>query len=327
MKCSGFNSKIRKNIRYKNCTQCANPFHIKCSIKTTSTWTCSKCLFSELPFHKSTNEDLFSILSGLNKTNSDFLNNFPSFNMQSLLDQLPGEKFANDDFISNTITSRYSTPIGFEQEKLKKRQLSMTHLNIASLQLHIEELRSLLLVLDHPFDLIAITETRLLDQNPKINISIPGYDFYHTETHTSKGGAGIYAKSSLDCDVIKNLNASLDNICESMFIEIKNKIKKNIIVGCIYRHHTPIDLFRSEYMDSTLTKLLKTKKIVALIGDFKINLLDYTKHSAISNYYDKISSSGFRSLILQPTRVTSRSSTLIENIFIRDLTSFSNGVI
>ena len=78
-------------------------------------------------------------------------------------------------------------------------------------------------------------------------------------------------------------------------------------------------------MDSALTKLLKTKKNVALIGDFNINLLDYAKHSSISNYYDNISSCGFRPLILQPTRVTSRSSTLIDNIFINDLTSFSNG--
>ncbi len=180
----------------------------------------------------------------------------------------------------------------------------MTHLNITSLQLHIEELRSLLLILDHPFDIIAITETRLLDQNPKINISIPGYDFYHTETHTQKGGAGIYVKNTLDCDIVRNLNASLDDVCESIFIEIKNKNQKNLIVGCIYRHHTPIDLFRSEYMDPTLTKLLKTKKVVALLGDFNINLLDYTKHSSISSYYDNISACGFRPLILQPTRET-----------------------
>ena len=81
VKCFGCKGKIRKNTRYKNCSQCANLFHIKCSIINTSSWTCSQCLFFELPFHKSTNEDLFSALSGLNKSNSDFLNNFPSFNI------------------------------------------------------------------------------------------------------------------------------------------------------------------------------------------------------------------------------------------------------
>ena len=77
----------------------------------------------------------------------------------------------------------------------------MAHLNIASLQLHIEELRNLLLFLDHPFDIIAITETRLNQQEPQIDISISGYDFLHTETHTAKGGAGIYIKDTIDYDV------------------------------------------------------------------------------------------------------------------------------
>ena len=64
---------------------------------------------------------------------------------------------------------------------------------------------------------------------------------------------------------------------------------------------------------------------MALLGDFNVNLLDYSKHSDISEYYDNLSSSGFRPLILQPTRVTSKSSTLIDNIFINNLTCFSNG--
>jgi len=325
MKCFGCNGKIRKNIRYKNCSQCEDTFHIKCSTKKTSIWNCSKCLFSQLPFHSSTNEDLYAFLSGLNSTSSDFLKNIPSFNLKTLLDSLPGENFSKDDFISNTITSKYYSPIEFKQEKFRKRQLSMAHLNIASLQLHIEELRHLLLILDHPFDIIAITETRLQQQDSLIDISISGYDFLHTETHTTKGGAGIYIKDTIDYNILTNLNASLDNVCESMFIEIKNKNKKNLIVGSIYRHHTTIEKFRSDYMDETMKKILKTKKVAALLGDFNVNLLDYSKHTSTSEYYDNISSSGFRPLILQPTRVTSRSSTLIDNIFINDLTCFSNG--
>ena len=160
---------------------------------------------------------------------------------------------------------------------------------------------------------------------PKIDISIPGYDFYHTETYTLKGGAGIYVKINIECAVNKELSASIENVCESLFIEIKNKKKRNIIVGSIYRHHTTIKQFRTQYMDKTLSKLLKSKKTVALLGDFNINLLDYSKHTDISEYYDNLSSSGFRPLVLQPTRVTSKSSTLIDNIFINDLTCHSNG--
>jgi hypothetical protein len=37
----------------------------------------------------------------------------------------------------------------------------MFHMNIASLQAHIDELKSLLTLLDHPFDAICITEISL----------------------------------------------------------------------------------------------------------------------------------------------------------------------
>ena len=123
----------------------------------------------------------------------------------------------------------------------------------------------------------------------------------------------------------KELSASIEDVCETLFIEIKNGKKKNMLVGSIYRHHSTIEQFRTQYMDKTLNKLLKSKKIVALLGDFNVNLLDYSKHTSISDYYDNLSSFGFRPLILQPTRVASKSSTLIDNIFINDLTCHSNG--
>ena len=195
----------------------------------------------------------------------------------------------------------------------------MVHLNISSLQLHIDELRTLLQILDHPFNVIAITETGLTNQETLIDVSITGYDFYHTITKTQKGGAAIYIKDSYECNVINSYTTSIENVCESIFIEIKNKKKKNLVVGCIYRHHTPIEQFCKEYFKQTIQKIIKSKKMCALLGDFNINLLDYAKHSTISNFYDLLSASGFRPLILQPSRVRNNSATLIDNIFILPL--------
>ena len=78
-------------------------------------------------------------------------------------------------------------------------------------------------------------------------------------------------------------------------------------------------------MKKTLRKIAKSKKIFALIGDFNINLLEYSNHLPTSKYYDQVSSSGFRPLILQPTRVSNRSATLIDNIFLNDLSCTSKG--
>ena len=67
---------------------------------------------------------------------------------------------------------------------------SMIHINIASLSKHIEELRSLPSVLNHPFDIIGITETRIHNETPPVNVDIEGYEFKHTPTSTPCGGAG-----------------------------------------------------------------------------------------------------------------------------------------
>jgi hypothetical protein len=64
-------------------------------------------------------------------------------------------------------------------------------MDIASLQAHIDELRTLLTLLDHPFDAICITETRLHDPSPLVIINRTGYDFLHTPTTSTCGGAGM----------------------------------------------------------------------------------------------------------------------------------------
>jgi hypothetical protein len=264
-------------------------------------------------------------MHGLDAKSTDFLKNVTSFSIQSLIEQLPGQKFDTDEFISDTVESKYYTPAEFISTKLPKSSFTMVHLNIASLQGHIDELRSLLTLLNHPFDVIGITETRLYDESPLTEIQIDGFDFFHTPTTTQCGGAAIYVKKTHDYDLLKKYSASHHDICESVFIEITNTSKKKLIIGCIYRHHTPISDFISTYLDPTLKKITKSKKTCALLGDFNADLIKYGQKADVSSFYDLISTHSFRPLILQPTRLTSTSATLIDNIFINDLSCISKG--
>ena len=61
------------------------------------------------------------------------------------------------------------------------------------------------------------------------------------------------------------------------------------------------------------------------MGDFNVNLLAYGEHTDTGNFYDILSSFSFQPSILQPSRVTSTSSTLIDNIFIDQLGIKSTG--
>ena len=61
------------------------------------------------------------------------------------------------------------------------------------------------------------------------------------------------------------------------------------------------------------------------MGDFNVDLIKYTSEANTGHFYDLLCSHSFRPLILQPTRVTSRTSTLIDNIFINDVSCYSSG--
>ena len=51
------------------------------------------------------------------------------------------------------------------------------------------------------------------------------------------------------------------------------------------------------------------------MGDFNLYLLHYTTHSPTQEFIDSLFSYGFYPLISKPTRITSHSATLIDNIF------------
>ena len=127
-------------------------------------WLCNSCSINELPFSSIADDNFLLTLNGFSDKNTELLSNLPTFSIKSLIDQLPGQKISTDEFLSNSIESKYFTPAQFLNEKFNKKSFSMIHLNIASLQKHIDELRSFLSLLNHPFDVICITETRLYEQ-------------------------------------------------------------------------------------------------------------------------------------------------------------------
>ena len=162
--------------------------------------------------------------------------------------------------------------------------------------------------------------------DPLIDVTLDGYDFVQTPTKTRCGGTGFYIRNGYEYEVLKEFSKSEENICESIFIELKRHNKNNLIVGCIYRHHTSPELFIDNFLKKTVDNISKKQnKLCTIMGDFNIDLLKYDSVNSSSDFYDLLSSYGYRPLIMQPTRVTSHSATLIDNIFINDLETQSTG--
>ena len=100
--------------------------------------------------------------------------------------------------MSNTILYKYYTTSDFLAAKFSNKKFTIFHLNISPLRKHIDELRTLLVCNNANFDMICISETRLLNVVPLSNIQIDGYDFIHTPTITQCGGSGMYIKNGIE---------------------------------------------------------------------------------------------------------------------------------
>ena len=80
----------------------------------------------------------------------------------------------------------------------KEPNQSVFHINIASLGLHKDEMIAAISLVDVEFDIIAVSETKIIkDQDPIYDISLPGYTPYSTPTESSKGGVLIYVKNNI----------------------------------------------------------------------------------------------------------------------------------
>ena len=73
--------------------------------------------------------------------------------------------------------------------------------------------------------------------------------------------------------------------------------------------------FNCSYLNKLLEYTSKEQKSVFLLGDFIVNPLNYNEHDQTIEFLDSVASNSFMTLILQPTRITSHSNTLIDNIF------------
>ena len=218
--------------------------------------------------------------------------------------------YMEDAFSSITKKMYTSEP----SEKL----FSICHLNIRSLQSNLNDFDMYLKSLNFEFSFIGVTETWLHDGNCDL-YELSSYVFVERHRHTRKGGGvGIFIKDYVSFQDRNDLY-SIDDMFESIFIEIdKNVFNKNsnIVIGVIYRPpNTDINCF-NESLNVILDKLKNENKLCFLMGDYNINLLNSDKHNPTSDFVELMHSYSFLSLINRPTRITATSATLIDNIFV-----------
>ena len=215
--------------------------------------------------------------------------------------------------------------------KIDNCQFSIFHLNIRSLNCNHKSLQILLGSLNHSYNVICLSEC--WNKNLSFLTTIfPDYNCKYQEALSSNtGGVAIFYKkgykvekkmNEYDINPNKDLTMDVDNLW--MHIETDQHVK--ILLGVIYRHPKGnISLF-NEKLTTTLEKIRNDKAIETcfLAGDFNIDISQYYTHYPTENFLDILSSHSFLPTILMPTRITYRSATLIDNIYLFQRKNKSN---
>ena len=148
----------------------------------------------KVSFSKVKNDNYKAILSRRNSTENDDLNlkANPPPRLRNLFSNLNDRN--EEETQINCEYYDYCTPI-----PLTEKRKSIFHMNIASLNLHKEELETSLSLLSFQFDIIGITETKFIKGiAPIVDPKLPGYKHHHTPTESSKGGVLMYIRENLN---------------------------------------------------------------------------------------------------------------------------------
>ena len=242
----------------------------------------------------------------------------PSYELRSKLTHiLSFDNFDLDKNYVQAINSKYYDLPEFSKlySSLSGKTLSLFHVNTRSLSKNFDQLQNVLSAAKIDFVLIGITETKQqVDKDFLVNVNITGYHMYTQPSKSNAGGVAIYIKNNLDHFIRDDLR-NLDGCFEAVWIEIKNSKGKNSLCGCIYRYPNTDVTNLMQYLEATFSLVDKKKYNIFVMGDFNIDLLQYESHSSTNDFLNTMISNSFLPYILQPTRVTDHSSTVIDNIF------------
>ena len=73
--------------------------------------------------------------------------------------------------------------------------------------------------------------------------------------------------------------------------------------------------FNCNYLNKLLDNISKKQKLIFLVGDFNVKLLNYNGHNQKKEFLNSLAFNSLIPLILQLTGITIHSNTLIDNIF------------
>ena len=233
---------------------------------------------------------------------------------QNLL-TFPTNDFDIDENIISTISSIYYSVDEINKIQLSKQHFSVFHTDIRSLSKHHDTLHTQLSMINTPFDVTGISETKEQIDNEFItNVELRGYSMYSQPSKSLCGGCAVYVNSQLDHQV-RNYLSVLEEKYETIWVEINDEKDKNLSCCCLYRHLASDTIKFIDHMTSFLQEVQKENKTLFIMGDFNTNLYNYCSDTETNDFINLMVSNYLLPHILHPTRVTDHSAKSSDDIF------------
>ena len=195
--------------------------------------------------------------------------------------------------------------------------LNVMHLNIRSQKAKTFDLTNMLCELENNnivIHVLLLCETYITALNVDL-CQINGYSLIYKARGNSHGG-GVSIMIHKDLNYTKKDVSAFytEKTTELIAIELHLKSKKILLAECYHSPNNDPKTF-IKIMDDFLKNITKDYSTIILSGDFNFNLLNISHHLNAS-VLDLFTRNLFEPLITIPTRVTHKSATLIDNIYL-----------
>src|SRR6218665_3225269 len=320
------------------CTNCKGVYHSECSSQMTNTfvycniWQCDECVGEPCV---EAEESIIGIGSSMLEENEVVVSECDSPQIGPDLtlvgsiaddvklivfpDELGSGRLTNKDdigpdknyFANTNWDSSYATfRFWGNQVNTAESGFSILHIHCRSMTNKLDELESILN--EMPVTILALTETWLPPEAAD-SFHIPGYNFIHKSRGVANCGVGMFIRKNIRFSALTNVKAS--DTFEKLFIQVH--LQGSIYsVGVVVYRPPGLNLtdFNIEFEDLLRRSVAKGQELV-IAGDFNVDLLKVNDHYETSQFHNCLTTYQLFPSITRPTRITSHSQTLIDNIF------------
>ena len=197
---------------------------------------------------------------------------------------------------------------------LSKKGIRLGYLNICHIKNKKDEIADILANSGNSFHMFCFSESHLNNKITDQDLSISGFNIIRKDaTKKLETGLVMYYSNSIE---VKRLNNIENHNIESIWIEMKVKKNKPIIIGFVYRNPAENAGWLNRFHTMMEAVTFEDKEII-MLGDFNIDLLK--KHTDWKRTYKQYC---LKQLIKTPTRITKDSETLIDHIYVTNKEHF-----